>query len=249
MIMKLYIDALSDVGSFRSSNEDMILVGDKIFRDDFYQVDVDLNKPCLIAVADGMGGHNAGEVASEIVLTRLRETVESLDSNLNDNELKQIFEKKVKEIHNFLLEEGLKDNSKFGMGSTLVALLFYEGKIYNILAGDSRFYRYRDGFLKQMTRDHSLSELTGEDRGNTHLILNSVGGGETVFIDFKNVTKNVLEDDLLMLCSDGLTDMLPDEVIEYTLSEEDSIHKLAAKANQAGGKDNISIVLIDVVSS
>jgi len=246
--MYLEISAICDVGLKRKNNEDIILIGSAIFRDEEKNYDVDINPsgPFIAAVADGMGGHKAGELASAAVLERMRIRVNTLPPGLSYKELKNIFDLEVKDIHNNLCEIGSIDNSKKGMGSTLIAVVFYENKIFMINAGDSRLYRFRRGILKQLSRDHSLAEIMGHNRNSSHMILNSIGGGENVFIDFVDLTESLLENDYILLCSDGLSDMIPAEEIESILDNNPNVNELTKAAKKAGGKDNISIVLIKI---
>jgi PPM family protein phosphatase len=248
-ILNLNIDAVCDVGAVRTNNEDIISIDGMIFRNNSFQLTLEpteTNNRFLIAVSDGMGGHNAGEVASEIVLNELHLFKQELPENISfdaDN-LKVIFQNKVKEIHKKLNDEGKKDSSKRGMGATLIALLILNNRIYYFSAGDSRLYRFRRGILKKISKDHSLAELIGDARSKSHLILNSIGGGESVFIDFIEMTDQLLNEDSLLLCSDGLTDMLTDDEIENDLENNYSATTLCNKAKSAGGRDNISIVLV-----
>lgn len=246
--MNLEIAAICDVGIKRKNNEDIILIGNAILRDEekHYNVEVNPSGPFIAAVADGMGGHKAGELASAAVVERMRIRVNTLPPGLSFKEIKNIFDLEVKDIHDNLCEIGSMDNSKKGMGSTLIAAVFYENKIFMINAGDSRLYRFRRGILKQLSRDHSLAEIMGHNRNTSHLILNSIGGGENVFIDFVDLTESLFEDDYILLCSDGLSDMLTSEEIESILDEDPNIIGLTAAAKKAGGKDNISIVLIKI---
>ncbi|MCF8242693.1 MAG: protein phosphatase 2C domain-containing protein [Melioribacteraceae bacterium] len=250
--MKLYIDAVCDVGSVRDKNEDMVLLVDEFFRNDVSRIEIKTtngSRGFIFAVADGMGGHAAGEIASEIILSELSFTSQNISPNLNEDVLKSIFQNKVKEIHQKLLDEGKNDPEKYGMGATLIAVLFYQGKVFFFNAGDSRLYRFRRGFLKQLSRDHSLSAVAGVDRTVSHMILNSIGGGDNVFLDFEELTDNLIDDDVLLLCSDGLSDMIDDNKIEELLNENVSALKLVQEAKEAGGKDNISVILIRIMSS
>jgi len=249
VIKKISIDAVCDVGAVRKNNEDIVSLDGLIFRDNNFQLSLEpntTNNRFLIAVSDGMGGHNAGEVASEIVLNDLHKVKEELpaDVSANNEALKTIFENAIKETHQKLLDEVKRDPSKLGMGATLIALLFLNNKVFYLSAGDSRLYRFRRGMLKQLSRDHSLAEMLGDERSSSHLILNSVGGGESVFIDFIEITNSLIDDDVLLLCSDGLTDMLSDEVIEEALTENMNAVALCDKVKKTSGKDNISIVLL-----
>jgi len=252
LLKKISVDAICDVGAVRKNNEDMVSLDGLIFRDNSFQLTPEPNEShnrLLIAVSDGMGGHNAGEIASEIVLNDLHKIKEELpaDVSTNADALKTIFENAIKETHQKLLDEGKRDSSKLGMGATLIAVLFLNNKIFYLSAGDSRLYRFRRGMLKQLSRDHSLAELLGDERSSSHIILNSVGGGEAVFIDFIEITKSLIDEDTLLLCSDGLTDVLPDEEIESALTENMNAVELCNKTKTTSGKDNISIVLLKLI--
>ncbi len=246
--MRLYIEAVNDIGSVRSKNEDMILLGDKLIRNDSISFEInidDLDSPFFVAVSDGMGGHNAGEVASEIVLTNFAQTSQSLPQNMNLLQLNSIFNKTTHLTHQYIKEEGAKHPEMSGMGATLLGVLFYERKIFYVSAGDSRLYRYRHGYLRQISKDHSISQMHGVPREQSHLIYNSLGGGESAFIDFHHISDIIMEDDLLMLCTDGISDMISDDLLEEHLEYDSTAVDLTNFAKQAGGKDNISLILID----
>lgn len=247
--MKLNIKAICDKGRIRQNNEDMILIGNTIVRDSKIHIEKeisDINKIFFTAVADGMGGHNAGEIASELVLKEFSKRIELLESNLSEKELREKFQNWAKEIHHIVLEEGNKDINKKGMGTTLIGLLFYNVNIFYINVGDSRLYRFRNGYLMQISKDHSLQEITGNKTIPSNIIVNSFGGGDDIFIDFERSGK-ILNQDLFLLCSDGLSDMLTEDEIENILKQEkDPVDKLFLEALNKGGKDNISIVLIEV---
>lgn len=249
--MKLKIFAISDKGCVRENNEDMVLIGEEVFRDDKRELVVDLrdNEKFFVAVADGMGGHNAGEIASEIVLRKMAEKIKMLKPDLTESALKEHISEWVKEIHAYILEEGRKDINKNGMGSTLIGVLFYRNKVYYLNIGDSRLYRHREGNLMQVSRDHSLREATGNKDIASNIILNSFGGGENIFVDFEPVGGKILNNDVLLLCSDGLSEMLTDDEIENILNNEKEgvIDKLLEAAKKKGGEDNISMVLIYIM--
>ncbi len=247
--MKLIVNAVCDVGLVRQRNEDMVLVDELIFRNSTFGSAFNtlvINQPLLFAVADGMGGHNAGDIASELVLKRLYPVVKHLPDDLDNDALKNILESAVKDIHDSLNHESAIERSKAGMGATLIALLIYQEKIFYFSAGDSRLYRFRNGLLKQISRDHSVSEMFGKDRSDSHMIVNSIGGGEEVFIEFNDLTGTVLSGDKLILCSDGVSDMIDDETLEGILEKENAINIIVERAKQNGGEDNISIIIIDL---
>jgi len=251
--MIINIDSISNVGLVRKNNEDFVFDGARFIRDDKhnYSISVDFNTTKMFfAVADGMGGHNAGELASEILLTQLYSAVSNIfrePTLLTQQELKVFFDTEVKRIHNLLVQEGINDPNNLGMGSTLISFIVYMGNYYSINAGDSRLYRMRDGFLKQLSKDHSYSSMFGNSRSSSHLIYNAVGGGDKVFIDFTNLTSKILPGDIVLLCSDGLTDMLEDEAIEEILNDDGNVEDLVNSAKQNGGADNISIVKLEIL--
>ncbi len=251
--MIINVDSISNVGLVRKNNEDYIFDGARFIRDDkhSFSLSVDFNKTkIMFAVADGMGGHNAGELASEILLTQLNNSLVNVfraPNILSEYELKAYFDGEIKRIHNLLVQEGINDPNKHGMGSTFVGFVIYMGNFYSINAGDSRLYRMRDGFLKQLSKDHSYSSMFGDSRTSSHLIYNAVGGGDRVFIDFANLTSKVSYGDTVLLCSDGLTDMLEDEMIEEILNDDGSALDLVNSALQNGGVDNISLIKLEIL--
>lgn len=244
--MKLIINSVSDKGLVRKRNEDMALVGNNLVRDNQFSTIENLDKEnnfYLLAVADGMGGHNAGDFASEYVMNSFTKILNSIPHNLSEDDLINFIELSVTEIHKKLNKQGNENNERSGMGSTFNGILFYMDQIYNINIGDSRFYRFRDGILKQMSKDHSLAEVTGLDRNESHVLLNSIGGGETVFVEMINVTNLILENDILLLCSDGLSDMISNDEIEKVLLKNATTASLLEEAKLHGGHDNISLIL------
>ncbi|HPN37953.1 MAG TPA: protein phosphatase 2C domain-containing protein [Melioribacteraceae bacterium] len=251
--MIINIDSISNVGLVRKNNEDFIFDGARFIRDDKhnYSLSVEIDKTkIMFAVADGMGGHNAGELASEILLTELNGSLSNIfrDSNiLSQYELKAFFDTEIKRIHNMLIQEGINDPNKYGMGSTFIGFIIYMGNFYSVNAGDSRLYRMRDGYLKQLSKDHSYSSMFGNERGSSHLIYNAVGGGDRVFIDFTNLTSKIGAGDIILLCSDGLTDMLEDDTIEEILNDDGTTFDLVNSALQRGGVDNISVIKLEIL--
>ncbi len=247
--MKLRITAVCDKGCVRENNEDMVLVGKKLLRDNRLQGAIESNKEhpiFIVAVADGMGGANAGEVASQMVLEMIRDGIYRLSSDLDVEALKSAITSLCLEAHQKVLNQGLADPVKQGMGTTLVGLLYYEGRLILINAGDSRLYRFRNGTLMQVSRDHSLRELSGNIVVPSNVIVNSFGGGNNFYVDVEPAGKKVLDGDIFFLCSDGVSDMLNDEEIEEILGKEEFDDKLLEAAKDKGGKDNISYVVVEV---
>jgi PPM family protein phosphatase len=244
--MTLNIHAISDIGCVRTNNEDMILIGNELLRDktNDYEFDFDSSEyPFMIAVADGMGGQKGGEYASEIVLNEMNKAIHSLPIDMTLSELKGTLKNNILTIHKQLIDAGLKDPEKAGMGSTFIGVLFFQNSLFMINVGDSRLYRFRDGILSQLSRDHSLSEMTNNPDAPKNIIVNSFGAGEKIFFDFEDISSRLLDNDILLLCSDGLTGELTDEEIESILSQTNSLENLLSQAKEHGGRDNTSIIL------
>lgn len=246
-ILKIIVDAVCDAGSVRTNNEDMVAVDSLIFRNDAYQMELEFSsqdEPIILAVSDGIGGANAGEVASEFVLNELLAAKCTIPAIKDERPLKEYFEEVIQSIHSKINLQGAREAGKFGMGATLVAVLLFKKKAYYFSAGDSRLYRFRRGILNQISRDHSMAELTGGNRADSHVILNSIGGANSVFIDFGEITNKLIDGDVLLLCSDGVTDMLDDSAIEQQLESSKSAFDLCGFIKSSTpARDNISILL------
>ena len=243
--MILSIDAFSDTGCVRENNEDMVLVQGEMIRDDKLQLQLEPVEgfPAVVAVADGMGGHNGGEFASELVVQSLDDFAHGLNRGLSYHELKTLFNLWIRMIHGEIVSKGKEIPAFLNMGTTLVGMLVYENRIFWYNAGDSRLYRFRGGILSQVSTDHSMREMV-DPTAPSNMICNSIGGGDEVFIDFTEISETVFDDDLFILCSDGLNDMLSDDLIESLLEQHADAGQLVGQAKQAGGKDNVSVVLI-----
>jgi serine/threonine protein phosphatase PrpC len=222
--------ALSDVGRARDANEDSFL-----------------ERPPLFAVADGMGGAQAGEVASRIA-------VEALAGANSADDLRRAVEEANSRIH----DSAAEDRGRAGMGTTVTAAWVDRGAITLAHVGDSRAYRLREGALEQLTEDHSLvaglvrmgtiTPAEAEDHPQRSVILRAVGVERQVEVDVDE--HETASGDVYLLCSDGLSGMVRDEVIEATLALdaplEDRAGMLIELANASGGRDNITAVLFRV---
>lgn len=222
----------------------------------------------IATLADGMGGHNAGEVASglaiESVLRDLPGCLESLDAEDGTDEAfspESLATRAVVEESNRIIHETASNQPQYqGMGTTLVVVLFYDDRLTIAHVGDSRVYRLREAQLEQLTRDHTLlQELV--DRGfytaeearqslNRNIVTRALGVEAEVKADLQEDV--ALPGDIYLLCSDGLNDMLDDETIRLTLEEfganlDHAAERLVEQANEQGGSDNISVVLVRVV--
>lgn len=251
--MRLSISAQSHVGLVRTNNEDMILIGSRRVRDEVYEITLPLDidsPPLVIALADGMGGHQAGEVASEQTLQSLAAFANGLPAGLSAEELTHAFSEWIGTAHSHLLEMGTCDPACQGMGTTLVGLCIYAGRAYWFNCGDSRIYRMRDGELRQLSTDHSYEWATGV-KGHSNVITNCVGAGGGVFLDMCPIDPFPAggtdgRGDTYLLCSDGLSDLVDDDQLARFLRAEATAPALVRMALQAGGRDNVSAVTVRV---
>jgi PPM family protein phosphatase len=221
----------TDTGRQRQANEDSFFAG-----------------PQMFAVADGMGGAQAGEVASRIAAESFEPAVRGDQSA--EAYLRSIAEEANRRIHSI----AQRDSSRSGMGTTLTAALLDGDEVSIAHVGDSRAYVYRDGNLRLLTSDHSLVEelrrqgrLTdeqAEDHPQRSIITRALGPEEAVEVD--TLTFSARPGDVFLLCSDGLTTMVRDDRIAATLAEaddlDDAVDRLVAEANEAGGRDNITAI-------
>lgn len=248
--MKFSVSAASHVGCVRQNNEDMILVQDKFIRNGKYWTMADTGETdrYLIALADGMGGHNSGEVASSDVLHNLQFFYSDLPSGLKVGDFNETIYEWLASINNIIDAKGHTDPKYLDMGTTLVALAFYNGSFYWMNCGDSRMYRLRDESIVQLTTDHSLNTLMGSSE-HTNIITNCIGAGcTTSYIDMMQLTNaDIQSGDIFLLCSDGLSDMVTDDQIYDLLVNGADATKLCLAAESAGGLDNVSACVVKIV--
>ncbi len=247
--MRIPITAICDVGLVRDNNEDMVLIGSETVRDGRLTVQEEIDGILAVAVADGMGGAAAGEVASAEASRRLHDAVESIQST-DPEHLRDYFADWTETVQRELQQQGRQDPSKLGMGTTLVALLLISGQDgtagYCLNVGDSRLYRLRDGKLRRLTRDHTLRELGGQPRAPSHILLNAFGGTQDVFADFERIDPSPAPGDVFLLSSDGLHDVVAHPVIEKTLKKDPDAapERLVRAAKEKGAPDNVSVVVV-----
>lgn len=242
------VTASSRVGCVRTNNEDMVLVGEKLIRNHKMNFDfqVEDGGRMLFALADGMGGHNCGEVASEDVLKNLKYYFNDLPDNLTPNLFEEAMHGWLKSINQTIVSKGQSDPMYLNMGTTLVALVYYGGEYFWMNCGDSRVYRFHDGELKQLTTDHSLSNLLGR-QGHSSQIVNCIGGGfKDSYLDIVMCTDLVQKGDIFLICSDGLTDMVDDNEVRRLVGAGFDANALCEAADDAGGRDNTSVILIEI---
>src|ERR671924_535984 len=210
----------------------------------------------LFAVADGMGGAQAGEVASRIAAGAFERGTFS-DEAPAEGQLEQIAQRANREIHKLAQE----DSSRAGMGTTLTAALVHDDEVALSHVGDSRAYVLRDGRLKRLTKDHSLveelrrqgrlTEEQAEEHPQRSIITRALGPEPSVNVD--TMTFPARDGDVFLLCSDGLTTMVADEEIRDILvnsrSLRSAVNKLVDAANRGGGRDNITAVAFRVAET
>lgn len=214
------------------------------------------NLPNLFLVADGMGGHAAGEYASKFTIEKM---VEKIGSS-SGKEPVALIKEAVEKVNVQLLAEAEADAAKAGMGTTIVAATVIDGRLYAANVGDSRLYVINREHITQITRDHSLVEEmvrmgemdkeVAKDHPDKNIITRAVGVLPEVAVDFFEIT--LAEEDTILMCSDGLTNMVEDsEIKRIVLGQRDIVEKaerLVETANQNGGRDNITVVLIEPFS-
>jgi len=239
--MKAY--GRTDIGVKRNTNQDYVFATtEKVGR-----------LPNLFIVADGMGGHKAGEIAS-------KSAVDSVVAHMKKSKTKDtisIMQEAILKANEEVIEKAKKDASMEGMGTTLVMATVMEKAIYIANVGDSRLY-FIDGEIHQVTRDHSFVEemvTLGEidkEQAKTHarknIITRAIGVDDELAVDFFEVQYK--EGDYILICSDGLTNMIDDEYIKQIVSSdtevEEKVENLIGLANENGGQDNIAVVLVQL---
>lgn len=245
---RIILTAASRIGCVRSNNEDMVLAYDKLVRSDVYRTEFmteNLDR-FVIAVADGMGGHNAGEVASFDALSNLQFFLSDIPAKLSSGEFNEMMVEWLQSINQIVDSKGRANPSMADMGTTLVGVVYYNKKYYWINCGDSRLYRLRDGHLELITCDHSLSNIRGEKK-HSNIITNCIGGGcKNSYMDIFEFTDDVIPGDTYMLCSDGLNDMVADSIIEERMNAGANANQLCQAAIDAGGYDNVSVCVFNV---
>lgn len=234
---------LTDPGKVRSHNEDSVT----ILKNN--------NDEYLLAVADGMGGHKAGEVASDIAIRCLTDSFNGISSFNGKNNAIEWLRNIVTEINKQIFEYTDNNPDSKGMGTTLVVAIKSDDYVLFGNIGDSSGYVYKNDKLYKVTKDHTLvnllvatGELTAEEakyHPRKNVLMRALGANDPIEIDIFDVDTSVKG---IFLCSDGLTNMLTEEQIEKilnsNLSIEDTLAKLIRKANSRGGNDNITVAYL-----
>lgn len=233
----------TDIGQKRHMNQDFIFTSEESVG----------NLPNLFVVADGMGGHNAGDFASRYGVSVLVETVRK-DKNFNPV---KVMRNAIEAANREVFSQSRNDPSMAGMGTTMVVCTVVGGYAYIANVGDSRLYLAGSDSMTQITQDHSLiaemvrlGELTPEEGRNhpdKNIITRAVGTNEDVKIDFFDV--KLERGDQILMCSDGLSNMVEDqrifEILKGEDTEEDKAQVLVDEANANGGRDNIAVIVVE----
>lgn len=250
--MKIIAYGLTDVGHKRATNEDSYLINDELK---------------LYMIADGMGGHSGGEFASKMAVATIEEVIKGINEdpeatvisgvNTEEADYGDRLRYAIGMASSRIFDRALYDASLKGMGTTTVAAICHDGFVYVANVGDSRAYLFHANKMSQITIDHSLvSEqlqagyITKQDMRKhklRNIITRSVGYQEEVEIDLQKIEVHM--GDKILLCSDGLTNMVEDEDIEKTILENPSreaCRKLIEQANAGGGEDNVTVLLLEV---
>ncbi|QXE03052.1 Stp1/IreP family PP2C-type Ser/Thr phosphatase [Terribacillus sp. DMT04] len=240
---------ITDRGQIRSHNED----AGGVFSNAHAQH--------LAVIADGMGGHKAGDVASELAISHLRQWFTGASAFESPKEAEEAIQQAIKEINLHVYEESRQNEELSGMGTTIVAALCTDHFVTIAHIGDSRCYLLNEEGFKQVTEDHSLvnelvrsGQITEQDAENhprKNVLLRALGTDQNVEMDVLSITWDA--GDRLLLCSDGLSNKLDkQELLQYLTSEED-MEKIASQlvsvANDRGGEDNISLIIADLADA
>jgi protein phosphatase len=231
--MRVEVGVVTDIGRVRDGNEDSYLV-----------------EPPLYAVADGMGGHRGGEVASQLALETVEELFLAGEGTLADQ---------VREANRAVFTRSASDRSVTGMGTTLTAARIDGEGAHLVHVGDSRAYLLRAGSLRRLTEDHTLvnrmvkageiSAAEADVHPHRNVLLRALGTDPDVEVDEQDL--GLLAGDRLLLCSDGLTSMVTEDQVQAILEAEPepqaAADRLVRAANRAGGIDNITVVVLDVL--
>lgn len=247
--MKLDIYCSSDKGLVRDNNQDMVAAGFYLTRDASASMECTLGEDdrFILAVSDGMGGHGHGELASSFTLNELRTVLysHSADWSSPENMIVENILRICRELN--LKSEEMKLEKP--MGCTLSGIVWAGGRPFLVNVGDSRTYRLRNSMLRLLTHDQNLLERDMVPLPRGKALYSCIGGGIIAQTEISDLSGRMLESDRLLICSDGLTDMVSDSDIEVLLeagSPSEAGARLSDAAMAAGGRDNISLIVADI---
>lgn len=237
--------AKTDIGKAREKNQD------------YYYVSEDTDVPRIYILADGMGGYKGGEVASKLATESVKKYIENNFSNIikEKEEILKLIASAVEYANMVVYEKSKEDKELEGMGTTLEVCVIYNNKAYIGHVGDSRIYRIRKDIIRKLTKDHSYVQQLIEDKkitreeAKTHPKKNMITKalGCTPFVEPDLRARNFEKGDIFIICSDGLTNMVDEKQIYEIIKQdiENATEKLINEANQAGGYDNITVIIIN----
>ena len=236
--------ARTDIGKLRDTNEDYYYIPNK---EDEIQVFI---------LADGMGGYNGGEVASRLATTTALSYIKSNFHNIpkEKEDILNLIKSAMEYANMVVYEKSNEDKDLEGMGTTLEVSLIYNNRVYIGHAGDSRIYRIRKNFIRKLTRDHSyvqklvkdgtITEEQARNHPKKNMLIKALGC--TPFLEPDVAVKGFIKGDIILMCSDGLSNMLKDEEIFEIIKNQgaQSAENLVESANEKGGYDNITSIVI-----
>lgn len=238
---------ISDIGKSRKENQDRIYLP------------TEKNLLQYFIIADGMGGVNGGEVASTSAIEVIRAYIDENVGNIDFDEymIEDMIYRAILSANKFIYNKALNEKQYKGMGTTVILAVLYRNRVYIGHVGDSRIYRIRKNIIRQLTKDHSyvqalleqgsITKEEAENHQQKNVLLKAVGCERKLEPDV--MVKGFIKDDILLMCTDGLTNMISvDEIYDTVVSGKNDLmstcKKLVRKANESGGFDNISVILI-----
>lgn len=236
--------AKTDIGKAREINQD------------YYSIPTTENQLPLFILADGMGGYNGGEIASKLATESVKSYITNNFQTIEPNKetILGLLQNAIEYANMVVYEKSKSEEDLQGMGTTLDICLIYNNKLYIGHVGDSRIYRIRGDVIRKLTKDHSYVQQLVEDgkitreEANHHpkknMLMKALGC--TAFVEPDIRARNLEKGDILLMCSDGLTNMVEEETIQKVVKEDAGLapEKLIMLANNAGGYDNITVITI-----
>jgi serine/threonine protein phosphatase PrpC len=245
--MRLEVASLSHIGQVRQRNEDAMGYFEPA------EPQVFDGKGSLFIVADGMGGHRGGEIASQLAV----DTILDAYYASGESDPAKALDLAFKKANEAIIEKSQNDVSLYGMGTTCTALVVRKGEGFFAHVGDSRAYLFRGEELKQLTEDHSLvgemvrSGILTDEEARTHprrnVITRSIGTHEELAVEFSKVPLPLVDGDVFVLCSDGLTSLVGQGELKAVLASNPpraACEALVDLANEHGGKDNVTVQIV-----
>lgn len=243
--MKFY--GITDIGKSRKENQDGIYICDEFENVKYF------------IIADGMGGVNGGKIASTAAIETIKDYIEEniYDIELEEEQIKKLIKDAILNANKFIFQKAMRETDYKGMGTTVILAITYGNRVYIGHVGDSRLYRIRKNIIRQLTKDHSyvqallqegsITKAEAENHPQKNILLKVVGCEEEIEPDI--FVKGFKKDDVLLMCTDGLTNMISVNDIYNTIVEgkdnlKNTCKKLINMANANGGYDNVSVILI-----